>query len=508
MRKYILPVVALLLIGGGGGYWYLTSTATAKVTYRTEPVTRGELVATISATGTLEPEEVIDVGAQVAGLIKEFGVGADGKPIDYGSPVEAGTVLARIEDSLYKARADQARAAIRSAEQQVAQAKAKLEQAKAAVEQARANTQRAEADLLQARAKADQTDREWVRAQSLRATGSLSQQEYDAAKSAADANRAAVAVAEAALGQAKAGETNARAAVPDAEAAVGVADAAVTSAKAALQQDEINLGYTTIKSPVKGTILDRRVTLGQTVQSSFNTPSLFLIAKDLRRMTVWASVNEADVSQVWPGQPVRFTVDAHPNEVFTGTVGRVRLNATNTQNVVVYTVEVQTDNTDGKLLPPPTVKPEAPPADAPANPEKAKGKARPKRDLGVGGKLIPYLTANLRFEVDRRSDALLVPNSALRYKPANQPAAAGAKGGKGPEKERTGHGTVWVEEDGKIRPVSVELGLTDGNMTEVTAGDLQPEAAVVVGELRTGAAPSSDAANPFAPKMGGGKKQQ
>lgn len=469
MRKYILPVLVLLLLGGGAGYWFLTSTATPKVAYRTEQVTRGELVATISATGTLEPEEVIDVGAQVAGLIKEFGVGTDGKPIDYRSPVEAGTVLARIDDSLYRARVEQAQSAVKSAEQQLASAKAKLEQAKAAVEQAKANTQKADADLVQARAKADQTDRDLVRYEGLRQTGSVSQQEYDAAKSAADANRAAIGVAAGALAQAKAAELNANAAVPDAEAAIGIANAAIVTNKAALRADEINLGYTVISSPVKGTIIDRRVTLGQTVQSSFNTPSLFLIAKDLKRMTVWASVNEADVGQIRPGLPVKFTVDAYPNRTFSGAVSRVRLNATNTQNVVVYTIEVTAENPDEKLL--------------------------------------PYMTANLRFETDRRSDALLVPNSALRYKPANQPG--GGKNGKGGgEKEKAGHGTVWVEEDGKIRPVSIQLGLTDGNVTEVTAGELQPGAAVVVGEIRAGAAPGSDGgANPFAPKMGGGKKQ-
>lgn len=470
MRKYILPVIALIVIGGGAGYWFLTSNAAPTVTYRTEPVARGELVATISATGTLEPEEVIDVGAQVAGLIKEFGTGSDGKPIDYRSPVAAGMVLARIDDSLYKARVDQSRSAVRAAEQQVASAKAKLDQAKAGVDQAKANTQRADADLLQARAKADQTDRDLVRVEGLRQTGSVSQQEYDAAKSAADANRAMIAVTAAALVQAKAAETNAAAAVPEAEAAIGVAEAAIVTGKAALKQDEINLGYTTIASPVKGTIIDRRVTLGQTVQSSFNTPSLFLIARDLKRMTVWASVNEADVGQVRPGQPVKFTVDAYPNRTFPGTVGRVRLNATNTQNVVVYTVEVTADNPDEKLL--------------------------------------PYMTANLRFETDRRSDALLVPNAALRYKPTNLPAGGKGKPA-GAEKERAGNGVVWVEADGKARPVSVELGLTDGNMTEVTAGDLQPGAAVIVGEIRVAAASANaDAANPFAPpKMGGGKKQ-
>jgi len=468
MRRIVLAVLLLLLVAGAFGVWYFRASARPAVSFRTEPVTRGELVATISATGTLEPEEVIDVGAQVAGQIKEFGVGLDGKTIDYGSAVEAGTVLARIDDSLYKAKVDQSRAAVRSSEQQLAQAKAKLEEAKAGVEQAKANTQRADADLRQAQAKSDQANKDWTRAQSLRASSSISQQDYDAAQSAYEANRAAVGVTEAALAQARAAEVNSRAAVIDAEAAVGVASAAVATSKAALEQDEVNLGYCTIKSPVKGTIIDRRVTLGQTVQSSFNTPSLFLIARDLTRMTVWASVNEADIGQIKIGQPTRFTVDAYPNRSFRGSVSRIRLNATNTQNVVVYTVEVTTDNADGKLL--------------------------------------PYMTANLQFEVDRRTDALLVPNAALRYRPPPQLIARGSETGtSGTPADKSGQGIVWIEENGKLRPVPLQLGLSDGNLTEVVAGNLTPDTAVVVGETRSGAAP--EASNPFAPPRFGGKKQ-
>src|SRR5262249_14614077 len=129
MRRIGLAVLALLLVAGAFGIWYLRAANRPSVSFRTEPVIRGELVATISATGTLEPDEVIAVGAQVAGQIKEFGTGLDGKPIDYGSAVDAGTVLARIDDSLFRAKVAQSRAAVRSAEQQLAQAKAKLEEA-------------------------------------------------------------------------------------------------------------------------------------------------------------------------------------------------------------------------------------------------------------------------------------------------------------------------------------------------------------------------------------------
>ena len=286
MRR-LRPLLWLVVLAAvaAGGYFGLARGGTAGPSYRAEVATRADLLSSVAATGTLEPEDVIDVGAQVGGMIKSFGTAADGKGVDYGSPVDAGTVLASIDDSLYRAKAEQSKASVRSATSQVAQAKAKLDAARANVAQAKANTQRAGADVKQYAAKADQAGKDWKRTQTLR--GSVTQQELDAALSAYDAGSAAVGVAEAALAQAKAAELSSAASVADAEAAVATAEAAVATAQAQLKQDEVNLDYCTIKSEVKGTIIDRRVTLGQTVQSSFSTPSLFLIAKDLTRMKVW-----------------------------------------------------------------------------------------------------------------------------------------------------------------------------------------------------------------------------
>lgn len=458
MRYVVISLVALLTLGGGGfAWWYFANGNKPSVAYKTETVARGEVTAVVAATGTVEPEDVIDVGAQVGGMVKEFGTGADGKPIDYDSPVEPGTLLLQIDDSLYRAKKAQSEAAVQAAKSQVAQATAKLAQAKAGVEQAKANTQRAEADVVQATARADQAGKDLRR---LRSIGSAAtQQEIDTAVGTNDANIAALAVAKATVAQSKAAELNAVAAVADAEAAVSSAKAAVSTAEAALKQDELNLGYCTITSEVRGTIIDRRVTLGQTVQSSFNTPSLFLIAKDLKRMKVWASVNEADMGQVREGQTVRFTVDAYPGRTFKGVATRKRLNATNTQNVVVYTIEVTTENPDGVLL--------------------------------------PYMTANLTFEVDKRKDAVVVPNAALRYKPN--------AGEKPPQLEKGFNGVVWVTEGDGIRAVPVKTGLTDGTRSEVLAGDLPVGTTVVVGDAGTGkAADNSGTVNPFANRSGGG----
>ena len=174
---------------------------------------------------------------------------------------------------------------------------------------------------------------------------------------------------------------------------------AIKQADAALQLAEINLRYTTIQSPVDGTIIARRVNIGQTVVSSFSAPSLFLIGKDLSKMQVWVSVNEADVGRIKVGMPVIFSVAALPDEEFQGVVEKIRLNAQSTQNVVAYTVEVNFDNSDRKVM--------------------------------------PYLTADpVKFVVDKRSDVLLVPNTRIGVR---TPAAGYRPGRRGRITRFDGH---------------------------------------------------------------------
>ncbi len=344
-RLVIRSIFFVVLFGliGGAAAWLLQRNDEQAITYRTSQVTQGDLLVSISATGTVEPEEVIDVGAQVAGQILSFGKDVSGKPVDYGSVVEEGTVLARIDDSLYLADAAQAEAQVQSA---------------------RASELRAEADLEQMKAKLRQAERDWQRAQKLGPSEALAQVSYDAYQSTYETAKANVAVGEAAILQAK---------------------ASLAQAEAVVRRAQRNLGYCTIKSPVKGVIIDRRVNIGQTVVASLNAPSLFLIAKDLKRMQVWVAVNEADIGKIQPGLPVTFTVDAFPGETFRGQVGKIRLNASMTQNVVTYTVEIITDNSSGRLL--------------------------------------PYLTANVEFELNRVTNVLLVPNAALRWMPSAEQVA-------------------------------------------------------------------------------------
>jgi HlyD family secretion protein len=397
----VLAVAGLAVIGGSA--WWLRSGSEKAGSFRTVAVKRGDLEASISATGTVEPQEVVDVGAQVAGMIKSFGTDRNGKTVDYGSVVEAGTVLAKIDDSLYAAA---------------------VETARAQLQQAEANKLSAGANVLQMQAKLLQAGQDWERAQRLGPSDALAKSSYDQFRANYEIARANVAAAEAAVEQAK---------------------AALAQARANLSSALSNLGYTTIKSPVRGVIVDRRVNIGQTVVASLSAPSLFLIAKDLRRVKVWVSVNEADIGSMYRGQPVTFTVDAYPGRVFQGQVGKIRLNAMMTQNVVTYTVEVDTDNDDGKLL--------------------------------------PYLTANARFVTGRRHNVLLVPNAALRWTPQpGQIAPQARQMHPGPGGTAEAHGSVWVEEGGHVRPLGVKTGLTDGAWTEVEGKELAEGLQVVIGE--------------------------
>jgi HlyD family secretion protein len=418
-------IFGLLLIGGvvasAAGMYYAKTGQRSTVTFRTALVERGTMLATISASGTLQPEDAIDVGAQVAGQIKQFGRDPSdpAKPIDFGSQVEEGTILAQLDDSVYASQ----------------------------VGHARATVLRADADLAQAKSKLRQTDRDWQRVRRMMGSkGVVSDLEYDAAQSAYEG----------------------------AVAAVNVAEAALLQARESLKQAETNLSFTTIRSPVKGVILDRRVNVGQTVVASLNAPSLFLIATDLKKLEIWASVNEADIGSIHKDQFVRFSVDAFPGESFTGKVAQIRLNAAMTMNVVNYTVVVDTDNSSQRLL--------------------------------------PYMTANLHFLVGENSNVLMVPNAALRWRPQRQYVApdyhdefdravrrksSSSGDARAAERERQNQHYVWaMDAVDQVRPIKVRIGLTDGNMTEIITDELAEGDTVVIGAVTT---TPEGAVNPFAP---------
>lgn len=442
--KRVLFWVAAVLVVAGAVSWFVHNSRSESTVFRTALVQRGDVVATISASGTVEPEEVVDVGAQVAGKIVAFGKDENGKPVDYDSQVQQGTVLAQIDDSLYAA--------------DVSISRAQLQQAEGGV-------LKAEADLDQLRANLTLARRNWLRAKQLGPSDALSRSDYDAANSAYEVAQANLEVGKAVLIQAQ---------------------NSVLQAQANLHKAQQNLDYCTIKSPVKGIIIDRRVNIGQTVVSSLNAPSLFLIAKDLTHMQVWVPVNEADIGKIHRSQTATFTVDAFPGQVFQGIVGKVRLNAQMTQNIVTYTVEVNTDNSDGRLL--------------------------------------PYLTANVKFLLGQSRDALLVPNAALRWMPRlGQVAPASRKlleqafsepnpGDSGAAatdvRSGSGEGLVWVRGGDFVHPVRVHTGWSDGIVTAVRAADLLEGVEVVLGEQSREAAGEETKLSPFTPRFHRSRSQK
>jgi HlyD family secretion protein len=431
MKKLLILLLVLTAVGGGVGFWYWNASNGPRNSFRTATVERGYLEATIAASGTVQPEDVIEVGAQVAGRVEKFGVDPldPNKTVSFGSEVEEGTILAYLDASLYRARRDQAQA----------------------------DVEKAKADLKQMEAKVYQTKREYDRAQQLLLRQALAQADFDIAKAAFET----------------------------AVANVAVSKAQIVQTQAVLAEAETNLGYTVIRSPVKGVVIDRPVNVGQTVVVGLSSPRIFLIAKDLRKIEVWGQVNEADLAQIYIGQPVRFTVDMIPGKVFQGKVipqGKYasRLNASMTQNVTTYPVVVGTDNSDGVLR--------------------------------------PYSTANLQLVVQEKSDALLVPNAALRWRPTRNQVTPAARAeftkgqrqkktdtDKTPAEPKSGEAaTVWVVDGEYVRPVRVRIGLGDGTNTEILSGDLTEGMDIVVGEARQDN--GGNASNPFAPTMFRGKK--
>jgi HlyD family secretion protein len=534
LLRAFLIILGLGVLGGGGyAAWLWLGHGSHGPTYRTEKVTVGNLTATIGATGTIEPETVNDIGAQITGQIKFFGDDprGGGRLIDYRSPVEEGTVLAKIDDSLYAAQRDNARAMLD-------QADAALEVARAQVNEAKANLARSEADLEQLKAHFDQNYRDWLRARQLTPKKVIADSDLDAAEQAYKTSQANVGVGEAAIVQA-------RASLVEANANEVKARAGQAAARAALKQAEVNLGYCTIRSPIKGVIVDRRVNVGQTVVSSLSASSLFLIAKDLTRLQVWCQVNEADVGNikardtkklkdflpevlqglqaraaggnvtgffntdvlpealarlvaaaggaeiVIPGQKVTFTLDTYPRDVFEGEVLQIRYNASMTQNVVTYTVVVETTNP-------------------------------PDRDH-PDGKLLPYLTASAKFIVEERKGVKLVPNAALRYRPQIErilpsekqayeqsqrgKSAPGEEGASPSPAKASRRSWVFVEENGFLRPIRIRTGLSDGKNTEVIevldGAELNPDTPLVTGEK----AADGSFSNPFG-SGGAGKKKE
>jgi HlyD family secretion protein len=384
------------------------------VHYETAAVDRGPIVSKITATGTLSALVTVQVGSQVSGRLQEV-------LVDWNSEVKKGQVIARIDPQLFKA----------------------------ALEQTKANHGAALANLARSEVQAEEAERQRVRARGLADQKLVPAAEAETAESSAAAARAQVEASR----------------------------ASVKQASASLIQAQVNLGYTTIVSPIDGVVISRSVDVGQTVAASLQAPTLFAIAEDLRKMQVDASVSEADVGRLTPGMEASFTVDAFPGERFRGVVRQIRNAPQTVQNVVTYAAIISVSNPDLKLR--------------------------------------PGMTASVAFVHAERRDALRIRNAALRFRPSPEliekmlgtapgddgkaHARAGASVGKSPEADDPSHKSVWALRAGKPQRVTIQIGVSDGTLTEVLDGPLRERDNVI-----TEAVDSSGSSGGGGARPGGG----
>lgn len=403
-RRYIkwagiaLVIVIIALIGWR---WFGNGNSQA-IHFKTAEVTRGTLTITVSATGTLEPVNQVEVGSEISGTIKTVAV-------DFNDQVQQGQVLATMNTDQLQAEVNQAKAALELA-------KAKVKQAQATVIETR-NTLR--------------------RSKELEKSGICSAEDCDAAQ----------------------------AAYARAEAELASTQAQVVEAQSSLDAEQSTLAKATIHSPINGIVLDRDVEPGQTVAASFQTPVLFTLAEDLTQMELHVDVDEADVGQVSKGQSAEFTVDAYTDRRFPATITEVHFASQTVDGVVTYETVLRVDNSE--LL------------------------------------LRPGMTATADIMVKQVTDALLLPNAALRFSPPAQeeeqvksaggslisqlmprpPAATKSRKNATADNKQQ---RVWVLRDGQVAAIPVTTGSSDGIMTEVTGSDIEPGTAVIVDTLSAG----------------------
>ena len=391
MRR-ILLITAILLVGLViGGYVFFNGERKLPIRYRTAVIERGSVVSIVTATGSINPVVSVQVGTQVSGMIKSLHA-------DFNSIVKAGDIVAIIDPEPFRARRDQAAS----------------------------NLEMAKANLAKAKNEQTQRLRELNRAKSLAAQQFVSQNDVDMAV------------------------TNAQ----GADAQVNVATAQVKQVEAALNAAELDLKYTTIRSPVNGIVVARNVEVGQTVAASFATPNLFLIALDLTKMQVDTYVSESDIGGITEGKEATFTVDAYPGVPFAGTIRQVRLAPIAVQNVVTYNVVIGVDNKDLRLK--------------------------------------PGMTANVSIIVAERDNVLKVANAALRFVPPRSEQLASRPMEGAHSKDEPGGRMllsggvparpIWKQgENGEPVAVKVQTGISDGTSTEIVSEGVAAGDEVIVG---------------------------
>ena len=382
MNKKIAVATAVIAALAIGGLW-LKHKPEADSAYVTEAVSTGSIEATVTATGTVNPRTSVQVGTQVSGTIQSLHA-------DYNSNVSQGELLAQIDPATFQAQVDQSQASL-------IMAQANLAKAQIAKQEASRN---------------------------LRRSRELFKKDFIARSDLDDAETA----------------------YHNALTQIESARAQIAQSRASLSQSQTNLRNTRIISPVKGTVISRSVEVGQTVAASFSTPTLFTIAADLTKMQIDTNVDEADIGNIKVGQPVRFSVDAYPDEDFTGQVAVIRNSPTTVQNVVTYDVVINVANDALKLK--------------------------------------PGMTANVTIVLACKPEALKCPNAALRFKPSSAKRAPMSKGP-----------GLWILESGKPKRIKVKTGLSDGSFTEVSGRGLKAGLPVIIDE------PNADSSDDRPPRM-------
>jgi len=399
-RRLLWLLVALLVVGGGALALLLRSDRNAVMRFETTEASRGDLTVKVTATGTLQPVNQVDVGTEISGTIESV-------EVDYNQRVSAGDVLARLNTDRLRALVVQARASLESAN-------AKLREAQATVSETRVRA---------------------ARCAKLAKQQLCSQEDVD--------------TAEAAYARARAAEASAR--------------AQISVAQATLDAQQTDLGKAVIRAAIGGIVLKREIEPGQTVAATLQTPVLFQLAENLAQMELHVAVDEADVGQVAEGQHATFTVDAYPNRTFDAVITQVRFAPETVEGVVTYGAVMSVDNADLALR--------------------------------------PGMTATAEIVSQKLSDVLVVPNAALRFSPpASEKPAGRARGSlfsrllPRPRSPRTEKGTsgaehghrVWTLEQGDPVALPVEIGPTDGLVTQLVGGAVTPGMPMLVDVAPTG----------------------
>ncbi len=421
---------------GGVGAWKFFTVKADKPSYLLGTVTRGDIETLVAANGSLSAVTTVQIGSQVSGNISELFA-------DFNSEVKQGQLLARLDPQLFEAQVQQAEANVRTSE-------LTLTNDAANVASCKANLEKANVDVLDKQRKLD-------RQKELFSNDLTTRDDLDTAQALLDASVATREATEAQLRSAEAGYK---------------ADVArLEQARASLQTAKLNLEHTRIYSPISGTVISRAVDRGQTVAASMSAPTLFTIGEDLTKMQIVTNIDEADVAKVKTGMPVEFTVDAYPEEVFSGDISQVRLAASTVNNVVTYSAIVNVENPQQRLK--------------------------------------PGMTASVKILIRKVIDVLKLPNSALRFKPAGgsesrQPlpgSAAGAMKGQNPGRQVP----VWVlAGDKSLQQVQVQLGLSDGVSTEIVSGPFKEGDRVVTGLESQSGSTAAKSTGTSASKSGGG----